>query len=467
MSTMFPAGFRLGVATSAYQIEGATEEDGRGPSDWDAFAATPGAIYRGDTARIAADHYHRYEDDLDLMQELGVDAYRLSLSWTRVYPDGSTRNEAGLDFYDRLIDAALSRGIEPFVTINHMEVPLELAKDGGWLNRSTIDRYVEYADTVHGRLADRVSQWMTMNEVPVTTWWGHGTSWFPPAHGDARLVLPAIHNQMVAHGRAVRLLRERQPAGTFGIVGSYWPVRPASDSFEDAADAHLLDLLINRSGLDVLVNGAWSRELTEWHASIGGKPFVEDGDLIDVAQPLDAYGVNYYAPVWVAHDDSGPGGAVIPPGIGMRQADPVELPRTAFNWVIDPAGLTEVLRLFRDRYRLPVYITENGCAVDDYVDPEGRVNDVERIEYVSAHLDAIAVAIAEGVQVRGYFLWSMLDNFEWASGYSKRFGLTFVDYATQRRIPKASSAWYSALIDRERAGITSEHARSPLTPASR
>ncbi|WP_461173319.1 GH1 family beta-glucosidase [Arthrobacter sp. Z1-9] len=443
----FPDNFLWGTATSAYQIEGAASEDGRGPSDWDAFSAKPGAIHRGDTASIASDHYHRLDEDLDLLSRLGVNAYRFSISWTRIHPDGTNKvNQPGLDFYNRLIDGLVERGITPLATINHMEVPLALADQGGWLNRDTIDRFCEYADTVHAAFSDRIKHWATMNEIAVTTWWGNGTSWFPPALNRSDLVLPAIHNQLVAHGRATRHMRANQSEGHFGIVGSFWPVLPAQQGPEHEHAARLLDLLINRSALDVLVDGEYPAELLEWHTSVGGADFIQDRDLSTISEPLDYFGLNYYAPFHVLADPAGPGGQVVPPGIGIRQADPAEAPKTSFDWLIDPEALLPVLRQFRDRYKLPVYITENGAAFDDYVSPEGRVNDTERIDYLREHINVLSRAITEGIDIRGYMAWSLLDNFEWASGYSKRFGLTYVDYRTQTRIPKESFHWYHQLI---------------------
>jgi beta-glucosidase len=448
----FPAGFRWGVATSAYQIEGATAEGGREPSDWDEFASRPGVINRGDTADIAADHYHRYIQDLDLMSELGVDTYRFSISWTRVIPDGSGPvNPEGIGFYSRLVDELLKRSITPLVTINHMELPLTLARQGGWLNRDTIDRYADFATVIHDALRNRVSLWSTLNEVALMTWWGHGTPWFPPALDDKASVMPAIHHQMVAHGRAVTRLRQAQPDGVFGIVGSQSPVAAAASGQDHADAARLLDLMFNRSCLDVLVDGAYPAELLDWHQRIGGQPFIHDGDLEDAAAQLDYYGLNYYAPLQVLADPAGPGGEAVPPGIGLRQVVPPEAPKTAFNWVIDAGALLPVLRQFRDRYQLPVYITENGGAFDDYVAPTGRINDTDRIDYLSNHLNVIATAISEGADVRGYMAWSLLDNFEWAAGYSKRFGLAYVDYGTQRRIPKESFHWYRAFIEQSRA----------------
>ncbi len=447
----FPANFRWGVATSAYQIEGATTEGGRGRSDWDEFVNRPGAINRGDTADIAADHFHRYLDDVDLMSELGIDTYRFSISWTRVIPNGAGPvNPEGIAFYSRLVDTLLQRNITPLITINHMEVPLSLARQGGWLNRETIDRYVDFATVIHEALRDRVSMWSTINEVALTTWWGHGTPWFPPALNDKTSVMPAIHHQMVAHGQALGRLRQAQPGGVFGIVGSQWPIAAAAPGPEHADAARTLDLLFNKSCLDVLVDGAYPAELLAWHRKIGGRPFVRDGDLEVAAAPLDYYGLNYYAPLQVIADPAGPGGEAIPPGIGIRQVVPPEAPKTAYNWVIDPAALLPLLRQFRDRYQLPVYITENGGAFDDYVAPTGRINDTDRIEYLNSHLQSIETAISEGVDVRGYMAWSLLDNFEWTAGYSKRFGLAYVDYGSQRRIPKESFHWYRAFIEQSR-----------------
>ena len=268
----FPAGFRWGVATSAYQIEGATAEGGRGPSDWDEFASRPGVINRGDTADIAADHYHRYIQDVDLMSELGVNTYRFSISWTRIIPNGTgPANPEGIAFYSRLVNELLRRNITPLITINHMEVPLTLARQGGWLNRDTIDRYVDFATVIHETLRDRVSLWTTMNEVALMTWWGHGTPWFPPALDDKASVMPAIHHQMVAHGRALTRLRQAQPGGVFGIVGSQSPVAAAAPGQEHTDAARLLDLMFNRSCLDVLVNGAYPAELLDWHQRAGGR----------------------------------------------------------------------------------------------------------------------------------------------------------------------------------------------------
>jgi beta-glucosidase len=439
----FSPDFRWGIATSAYQVEGATTEGGRGPTDWDDFALRPGSIRGGDTADIAADHYHRSEEDFDLLADLGVDTYRLSIAWTRIMPAGiGSVNQEGLNFYSRLIDSLVERGITPFVTLNHMELPLPLSQQGGWTNRQTIDAFVEYATVVHEALFDRVRHWSTLNEVSLATWAGYGTKVFPPALNDTRLVLPAIHHQMVAHARTVARLRRVQPDGNFGIVGSYFPMWPLEDGDEHVAAANTADLLCNRSCVDVLVDGAYPTELLEWHASIGGADFIEPGDLDDAAGSLDFYGLNYYCPSYIVAAAEGDSGPMLPAGLGFRQADPKGLPMTSFGWPIVPEGLRSNLLTLQERYALPIWITENGGAFEDAISPNGEVDDRDRIDYLRSHLEVLSATIDEGVDVQGYIAWSLVDNFEWAEGYSMRFGLAHVDFATQKRTPKASFAWY-------------------------
>lgn len=443
----FPTEFHWGVATSAYQVEGATAEGGRGRTDWDEFIDRPGTINRGDTAEIAADHYHRYAEDFDLLTELGVDTYRLSISWTRILPDGTGAvNQEGLQFYSTLIDELLARGITPFITLAHMELPLPLAENGGWLNRATADAFIEYATVVHEAFKDRVHHWTTLNEVSLTTWAGYGMTVFPPALDDKRLVLPAIHNQMIAHSHAVAKLRAAQPDGTFGIVGSYWPIWTLEEGADHQAAADKIDLLYNRSCVDVLVTGAYPAELLAWHEEIGGEDFIQEGDLVHAAGSMDFFGLNYYNPMYVAADPAGRGGPGMPTGIGIRQTEPDDVPRSAFGWPIVPEGFREVLNTIHDRYGIPVWITENGGAFDDYTAPGGAINDEDRISYLDTHLTAIEGAIEDGVTVLGYFAWSLIDNFEWAQGYSKRFGLVYVDFATQQRTPKASFGWYRSKV---------------------
>lgn len=449
----FPEDFLWGAATSAYQVEGAADLDGRGRSNWDAFCERPGAIYRNDNARKASDHYHHLESDLDLMSELGLNAYRFSVSWTRIIPEPNGKvNAKGLAFYERLIDGLLERNIAPFVTINHMELPLYLEEKQGWLNRDSIQHFVDYAQVLHGAFSDRVTYWTTLNEIALTTWWGYGTQMFPPALNDVARVMPAIHHQLVAHGRAVKAMRQDQPDGQFGIVGSYWPCSAAEPGADHQAAANKLDLLINRSCIDVLVDKRYPQDLLDWHESVGGQAFIRPGDLDDLGTPLDYFGLNYYGPVQVVSESPGAGGAIAPPNIGVRQKDDARLPKTRFEWVIDPEPLAGLLRTFRDRYRLPVYVTENGAAFDDYIAPDDRVRDRERIDYLQSHLIIVERALEEGVDLRGYMAWSLLDNFEWAAGYSKRFGLVYVEYGSQRRRPKDSFHWYRSLIDSVRAG---------------
>lgn len=449
----FPPDFHWGVATSAYQVEGARTEAGRGPTDWDEFVSRPGTINRGDTADIASDHYHRFKEDFDLLSDLGVDTYRFSISWTRILPEGvGTINKEGLAFYNELINDLVQRGITPFITLNHMELPLPLAQKGGWLNRATIDAFVHYASVVHEAFQDRVRLWSTLNEVSLTTWAGYGMEVFPPALNDKRLVLPAMHHQMVAHARTVAKLRKNQPDGTFGIVGSYWPVWTTQPGQEHQAAADKLDLLFNKSCVDVLVDGVYPPELLEWHKRTGGEEFMHEGDLDGAAGSIDFFGLNYYTPMYVSaagegEPDGGPG---MPSGLGVRQEEPTDKAKTAFGWPIVPEGLSAVLRTFHERYHIPVWITENGGAFDDYVAPNGVVNDQDRIDYFEGHLRAISEAISEGVNIPGYIAWSLVDNFEWAEGYSKRFGLVYVDYSTQKRTPKNSFNWYREYIAKDR-----------------
>ncbi|WP_052668743.1 GH1 family beta-glucosidase [Nitriliruptor alkaliphilus] len=443
----FPEDFLWGAATSAYQVEGATTIDGRGPSNWDVFAAQPGRIHAGETADTAADHYHRVDEDLELMAGLGLRAYRFSLSWTRIHPQGDgVVNPSGIGFYDRLIDGLLERSIVPLVTINHMELPQALERDGGWLERETVDRFVAFAVAVHDAFGDRVRHWMTLNEVPVTTWSGYGSTSFPPGLGDPSRVLPAVHHQLLAHGRAVREMRRRRPENAYGIVASYWPVTPASRSDADLHAAELLDAAYNRIGLDPLVHGRYPAPLLDWHHQRGGASFLEPGDVEDLTCPIDFFGLNYYGPIHAAAGDPGSGGPFVPSGLGIDQLAPDGYQYTASNWAIDARPLLDVLRTLRDEYELPVVITENGAAFDDQIAADGHVHDHRRISYLRDHLCVVQQAIAEGVDVRGYMVWSLIDNFEWASGYAKRFGLVRVDPDNQDRTPKASYGWYRHVI---------------------
>lgn len=444
-----PEGFQWGAATAAYQVEGAVREGGRGPSNWDEYSHRPGTTYRGDTGDIAADHYHRFDEDLDLMRELGIGMYRFSVSWSRVMPDVLGKpNEVGLDFYRRLVEGLLRRGITPMVTINHLELPAELERQGGWCNRNTVDRFVDYASILHRALGDRVKHWVTLNEAQWVAWIGYGGLLMPPAANRPCDVLPVMHNQLLAHADAVNAMRASSNArgSQYGIVGSWWPAYAASDSASDREAAERVNDALNRITTEPLFKGRYPATLLEWHRERSGRPFECELDLPRLRNTCDFFGLNYYAPVYVAHAPAGGSGMFCPPGFAVRQVDPPDATRSAMGWIVDAAGLADVLKTFDRDYKVPLYITENGIALDDYVSPEGRIRDIERVQYLSTHIDAMENAIAQGVDVRGYLVWSLIDNFEWGYGYSKRFGLVYVDFATQKRTPKDSYHWYRNLV---------------------
>jgi beta-glucosidase len=437
----FPATFLWGVSTAAYQIEGAVREDGRGVSIWDTFSHTPGRVRDGDTGDIACDHYHRWPEDVALLGDLGVDAYRFSIAWPRVQPDGSGAvNAKGLDFYDRLVDALQERGIAAVPTLYHWDLPQALEDAGGWLNRDTSLRFAEYAAVVADRLGDRVARWITLNEPIVTMAEGYAFGTHAPGRALMFGALPVAHHQLLGHGLAVRALRARGATEVM-ITNNCTPVIPAGDSEADATAAALYDSFHNGLFLDPILAGRYP-PLAAVPDDAG---YVRDGDLEIIATPIDALGVNYYNPTRIG---VAPAGAPLP--FAML---PIEgVPTTAFGWPVVPGGLRDLLTGLRDRYGAalpPIYLTENGCSTADVADADGRVHDSARIDYLDGHLRALHQAIAEGVDVRGYFVWSLLDNFEWAEGYSQRFGLVRVDYDTQRRTPKDSFFWLrSALADR-------------------
>ncbi|MFE2170053.1 GH1 family beta-glucosidase [Streptomyces sp. NPDC059447] len=444
----FPAGFLWGVSASAFQIEGSPTADGRGPSSWDAFTREQGRVKDGSNAEVATDHYRRYREDVALMAELGVDAYRFSVSWSRVLPDGhGPVNRAGLDFYDRLVDELCAAGIAPTPTLFHWDTPLALEERGGWLERDTAERFAAYASVVAERLADRVPMWITINEPAEVTLLGYGLGEHAPGRQLVFDALPAAHHQLLAHGLGVQALRAAG-ARRIGIAASHSPVWAAGESDEDRAAAELYDTLTNRLFADPILTGAYPDGLD----SLLPGPVAED--LKTISAPLDWYGVNYYNPMLVGAPTpaaaSAFGGIEIPSGLPFAIRDIEGYERTDFDWPVVPDGLRELLTTLRERYgdRLPpLYITENGCSYGDGPDPDtGRVEDARRIAYHDGHLRALHQAMAEGVDVRGYFIWSILDNFEWAEGYRQRFGLVHVDYETLARTPKESYAWYRDLI---------------------
>jgi beta-glucosidase len=444
----FPDGFAWGVSTAAYQIEGAVTEDGRGPSIWDTFSHQPGRTTNGDTGDIACDAYHRMDEDLGLLSQLGVTGYRFSIAWPRIQPDGrGAPNQAGLDHYSRLVDQLLARGITPLVTLYHWDLPQPLQDKGGWATRDTADLFADYAATVAGALGDRVTRWITLNEPWVAASMGYRSAEHAPGIADPRQYVAAVHHLLLAHGKAVAAVRSAAPSpAEVGItlnMAQVYPADPASHADRElAAD---IDADLNGVFLDPLTRGRYPARLGEGQAP--GPQLIRDGDFDVIQAPIDFLGVNYYAPHIVAVREDGifrRGDDPMPWRPGATFVQPDHLPVTAMGWLVDPNGLYDLLiRVHDDAPGLPLYITENGAACYDYVDPDGAVEDPERIAYLHGHLDACRRAIADGVPLRGYFAWSLMDNFEWAHGYSKRFGLVFVDYGTQRRIPKRSAAWYA------------------------
>ncbi|QES46737.1 beta-glucosidase [Streptomyces venezuelae] len=446
----FPAGFRWGTATAAYQIEGAADEDGRTPSIWDTFSRTPGKVRNGDTGDIAADHYHRMSEDIALLSSLGVTDYRFSVAWPRIQPTGrGPAVQKGLDFYRRLVDELRDAGIRPVATLYHWDLPQELETAGGWPRRETAERFAEFASLTAEALGDRVATWTTLNEPWCVAFLGYAAGVHAPGLTSPVAALRAAHHLNLAHGRAVQALRAALPAESeVSLTLNLHSLRLRTDSAADREAARRIDALGNRLFLDPVFHGRLPGDLVRDTASVTDWSFVEDGDLAVASTPVDSLGVNYYAPATV---EAGRSEAPSPwpttePHVGFPRTPG---PRTAMDWPVDAQGLYELLSRLRDELPgVPLLVTENGAAYEDYADPEGRVRDPERVAYLHGHLAAVHRAIADGADVRGYFLWSLLDNFEWAYGYSKRFGIVHVDFATQRRTPKDSARWYAAVIAR-------------------
>lgn len=440
----FPPGFQWGVATAAYQIEGSA--GGRGESIWDVFSRTPGLTRHGDTADIACDHYNRLDQDLDLLASLGMRAYRLSLSWTRLQPLGRGPLSAdGIDFYRRMLTGLADRGIRPFVTLYHWDLPQTLEESGGWANRATSYRFEEFAMQVAQSFGDLTSDWITLNEPWCSAFLGYGYGAHAPGHRDLRLATAAAHHLNLAHGLALRALRTACPDAEVGITNIVTDIVPA-DSPEDAEAADRLDAVSNRVFLDPVYHGAYGAPVHALLDPLGLEEHILDGDLEIISAPVDFVGLNHYQRVVASADPTA--------HFGVRET-PAQPATTAFGWSVIPDSLHSVLvRVSRDYSSLPIYITESGASFHDYVDPEGDVDDVERVDYLAGYFAAAARAINDGVDLRGYFVWSLLDNFEWAEGYSQRFGIVYVDYRTQERVPKRSAQWYSALVA-EHARLTS------------
>ncbi len=437
----FPPDFVWGVATAAYQVEGAVTADGRGESIWDRFTATPGKILNGDHGRVACDSYHRYPVDVALMRELGVDAYRFSIAWPRILPEGRGRvNTAGLDFYDRLVDELLANGIRPFATLYHWDLPQALEDRGGWPARETVDAFAEYAEVVAGRLGDRVDDWITLNEPWVIAWLGYGTGQDAPGRASESDAVAAGHHVLLAHGRTVEVLRREAPGAKVGITIDLIPMEPLSDSEADAAAVRQEDAVRNRWFLDPVLRGEYPAEAMERYGSLLPQA-LQPGDLETISRPIDFLGVNYYRRNVVQAD----------PATGAPTIVDPQGEYTSMGWEVYPGALHSLLVRLHDEYDVPpVYVTENGAAFAD-VRRNGHVDDPERASYLERHLEAVAEAVTDGVPVAGYFVWSLLDNFEWSRGYSQRFGLVYVDFETLERVPKASFGWYRDFIAAQRA----------------
>ncbi|MEU5687437.1 GH1 family beta-glucosidase [Streptomyces venezuelae] len=454
----FPADFLWGAATSAYQIEGAVREDGRTPSIWDTFSHTPGRTAGGDTGDVAVEHYHRYRDDVALMASLGLNAYRFSVSWSRVQPTGrGPAVQRGLDFYRRLVDELLARDIRPALTLYHWDLPQELEDAGGWPVRETAYRFAEYAGIVGEALGDRVSSWITLNEPWCSAFLGYGSGVHAPGRTDPAAALHAAHHLNLAHGLGTQALRAALPARAQVAVSlNSAVVRAVSDDPRDQDARRRIDNLANGVFHGPMLHGAYPEDLLADTARVTDWSCVREGDLAAAHQPLDALGLNYYTPSLVS---AAPEGARSRRADGHGASDHSPWPgsddvafhqtpgeRTEMGWTIDATGLHElIMRYAREAPGLPLYVTENGAAYDDKPDPEGRVHDPERIAYLHQHLAAVRRAIADGADVRGYYLWSLLDNFEWSYGYGKRFGAVYVDYETQVRTPKSSAHWYAGV----------------------
>jgi beta-glucosidase len=447
MTLAFPDGFVWGAATAAYQIEGAADADGRGESIWDTFARMPGRVRNGDTGDVAADHYNRWRDDVGLMRSLGLNAYRFSIAWPRVQPSGRGEvNASGLDFYSRLVDGLLENGIEPYPTLYHWDLPQPLQNAGGWAARDTAGRFAEYAHLVFSALGDRVRHWATLNEPWCSAFLGYGSGVHAPGVGDPQQAVAAVHHLLLAHGLAVRALRAQANGDDvrLGIALNLEPRRAASGSEQDLAAAALADGMLNRIFLDPLFRGRYPEDVLAHLERHVGLAHVRDGDERLIAAPLDWLGVNYYRPLTIA---ARPGTGGVWPGDDALSAVDGDGTATAMGWPVDATGLDELLiRLRRDYGSIPVFVTENGAAFDDEPDADGFVADPQRVAYLDGHLRAALRAIEAGVDLRGYFVWSLLDNFEWAEGYARRFGIVYVDYATQRRVPKQSALWYRDVI---------------------
>jgi beta-glucosidase len=446
MNKKFPKDFVWGAATASYQIEGAWNEDGKGESIWDRFSHTPGKVQDGDTGDVACDHYHRWRDDIDLMKGLGLQAYRFSIAWTRILPEGRGRvNQPGADFYDQLVDALLEAGIVPYATLYHWDLPQALEEEGGWTSRMTAEAFVEYTDVVTRKLGDRVKNWITLNEPWVSAFVGYKDGRHAPGHTDLHKAITASHHLLLAHGRAVPVIRANVQDANVGITLNLTPQEPASPSVHDRNAAVWMDGYINRFFLDPLVGRGYPQDMVNSY----GNPmkFIQPGDMDVIAAPVDFVGVNYYTRNIMRSEK-----------VSEKENQPRTVLRegamTEMDWEVYPKGIYNLLGRLHFEYNFPaIYITENGAAFPDKVNDDGSVDDLDRLDYLKGHLQMVNQAISIGVPVKGYFVWSLLDNFEWGFGYSKRFGIVRVDFETQKRTLKSSAKWYRRAIQANSAEV--------------
>lgn len=457
----FPDDFLFGVATAAYQIEGAAHEDGRTDSIWDAFSRVPGAVVNADNGDVACDHYHRYRDDVAMMAGIGIQTYRFSTSWSRVRPDGGPVNPAGLDFYSRLVDELLGAGIKPWLTLYHWDLPQALQEQGGWTNRDTALKFADYALDVHDALGDRITAWTTLNEPWCSSFLSYTGGEHAPGHHDKREGLAAAHHLLLAHGTTVERLRERDPSLELGITLNLTVVDALDPNDPvDLDAARRIDGQFNRVFLDPIFRGEYPADLLEDVAGLGLEQLIQPGDLATISAPIDVLGVNYYHGELVGgHPSTAGDERQTAPSERATQSPfpaadsvvwhPRELPVTAMGWEVQPEGLTRLLLRVHEEYtrgEVKILVTENGAAYEDVVEADGSVHDRDRVEFLREHLDAILDVVDQGVEIGGYFYWSLMDNFEWAWGYDKRFGLVRVDYDTQLRTLKDSALDYRRII---------------------
>lgn len=447
MTEKFPKDFIWGVAASSYQIEGAVNADGRGESIWDRFSHTPGKTANGDTGDIACDHYHRYKDDVKLMAELGVKSYRFSIAWPRILPKGKGDvNPSGLDFYNRLVDELIAHDIQPMATLYHWDIPQALDDEGGWLNRECADYFANYVDVVSKKFGDRVKLWGTINEPICVAMLGYYLGMHAPGHQDLSMkeMNTALHHLLLGHGKAVQVLRKNVPDAKVGAMINIYPIYPATDSEEDKAAAERFYMYHNQWFTAAMYTGEYPKLGMELFAE--ASPPIQPGDMEIISTPTDYIGLNYYSRLVAAHNET----ANLPMKVELVKVPDVEY--TAIGWEVYPNGLKDVVeRVYCEYKPKEIFIVENGCAVNDVISPDGKVHDPQRVSYLQRHLQTLNQTIKKGVPVKGYYVWSLMDNFEWAEGYDKRFGIIYVDYETLQRIPKDSYAYYLKVIAQNEA----------------